>query len=291
MTINAKTKVETLKGLINANFSLLKKNPKAKDLMNTIAYTKEHEDKATRIDFMNMVKEAMKILGDKFITEPVMAEEKPVEVKTEEKKSSKVVKKSEKTAPAAENSVKKPVRSKAVKEAEEDTDEEDEETEEVKKPAVKKTAKKSAKKAEGVKVLENSEASDKALQMAKNFPETLTIDGEEFKLNHDIKTMDDLLDAYMDDVEIEFAFYWTKRHLRQFKYFDDNFGRPKSFPNDLDTAQLVYVDDANKKVAYCVSDSNFPAPYSIFPEDLEEDNGVRYCNGVEYQIYTKEAEE
>ena len=266
MTINAKTSVDTLKGLINANFPLLKgkKTKEAKDVLSTIAYAKEHADKAKRSDFVQMVKDIMSILGDKFITEPVMAEQKPVEKVAEEKTTKKVIaKKSEKSAPVAENSVKKPVakKSKAVKETEQDEDEE--ETEAVEKPAKKSTK----KKVEGVKVLEGAE-NPKSLQLAKQFPETIEVDGDKYKIDHEVKTIADLAEG-----EFEFAFYWTKRHLRQ------------SFPNDLDTAQLIYVSDEGK-VAHCVSDAT-EGTYTILPVDMEEMDGIRYSAGIEFQIYRK----
>lgn len=277
--ITTKTKVATLNEVLNANAKAVKKADKT--LGESVQYALANPDKATRKDLVDLVKEVMTALGDKFIEPmPVAAETKPeakAEVKTEAK-TEKVKKTADK--PKAENSVKKtPVKKTKV----EKSDAETEEVKEEKTKATKKSAKKSAKKTEGVKDLENS----KALQMAESFPETIEIDGEEFKLNHDIKTMDDLLEAYMADVEIEFAFYWTKRHLKQFTYYNGTLGQPKSFPNDLDTAQLVYVDDQNKKVAYAVSDSNFPAVYGILASDLNEDEGVRYCQGIEYQIYTK----
>lgn len=260
--ITAKTTKAALKEILNANFAQVKKADDT--LASQIKYAGEHEDKATRKDLVDLVKDVMTTLGDDFIV-PATADNKPV----------------------AENSVKKLV--KKIEEVSEETakDEADDEDEEVseKKTTVAKEPKKSAKKADGVAALDTK--SEKAVQMVDQFPETIEIDGETFKLNHEIKTMKDLLEAYMNDVEIEFAFYWTKRHLRQFDYYNRKFGQPKSFPNDLDTAQLVFVDDQNMKVAYCVSDSNFPAPYSIFPEDLEEDAGIRYASGIEYQIYTK----
>lgn len=261
--ITAKTTKATLKEILNANFAQVKKADDT--LASQIKYAGEHEDKATRKDLVDLVKDVMTTLGDAFIV-PAVAENKPV----------------------AENSVKKPVKKteEVSEETAEDEDKADDEDEEVsEKTTVAKKPKKSAKKADGVTALDTK--SEKAVQMVKQFPETIEIDGETFKLNHEIKTMKDLLEAYMNDVEIEFAFYWTKRHLRQFDYYNHKFGQPKSFPNDLDTAQLVFVDDQNMKVAYCVSDSNFPAPYSIFPEDLEEDDGIRYASGIEYQIYTK----
>ena len=172
--ITTKTKVATLNEVLNANAKAVKKADKT--LGESVQYALSNPDKATRKDLVDLVKEVMTALGDKFIEPmPVAAETKPeakAEVKTE-----KVKKTADK--PKAENSVKKtPVKKTKV----EKSDAETEEVKEEKTKATKKSAKKSAKKTEGVKDLENS----KALQMAESFPETIEIDGEEFKLNHDI---------------------------------------------------------------------------------------------------------
>ena len=115
------------------------------------------------------------------------------------------------------------------------------------------------------------------------FPDTIKVDGETYEIAHEVKTIKDLLDG-----EFEFAFYWTKRHLRQFPYFNGRLGQPTSFKNDLDTAQLIYVSDEGR-VAYCVSDAT-EVPYTILPSDLEEVDGLRFVNGCEFQIYRRKAD-
>ena len=85
------------------------------------------------------------------------------------------------------------------------------------------------------------------------------------------------------DEEIVFAYYWTKRHLKQFSYFGGWLGQPKSFDNDLDLATAIYVSD-EKKVSYQVS-MYTEAIYTILPTDFEETDGVRVAGGIEYQIY------
>lgn len=278
--ITTKTKMDTLKQVLRDNFTAIKAvgSDDAKNLASTIKYASDHEDKTTRKDLVDMVKETMKLLGDKFIEPmPVAAETKTEttgETKSKDKKSP--------AQPKAENSVKKPVGKKTTK-VEDSDDESDEEEVAEPKTKVKKSAKKSTtKKVEGVTALESETDSPKSVQLAKMFPETIEVDGETFKVDHTIKKIEDLAEG-----EFEFAFYWTKRHLRQFPYFNGSLGQPKSFERDLDTAQLIYVSDEGK-VAYCVSDAT-EAPYTVLPEDLEEVDGMRIgsVSSIEFQIYRK----
>lgn len=265
--ITTKTTRNALENLLKLNAKLVNDD---KSLADRVKYTIDHSDKATRSDLADMVKEVMTKLGDKFLTGAA-----PV-------------------AAVAENSLKKPTKVAAKKVApkqeepvEEEDDEEPEEVEEkpvkAKKSAPVKT-KKVEKKADGVKELESETDSPKSLQLAKMFPEMIEVEGEKFKVAHDVKKIGDLADG-----EYEFAFYWTKRHLRQFPYFNDQLGHPKSFPNDLDTAQLIYVSD-DEKVAYCVSDVT-EGLYAILPSDLEEIDGLRLSGGIEFQIYRKVEDE
>lgn len=281
--ITAKTKMETLKQVLRDNFTAIKAvgTDDAKTLASTIKYASDHEDKTTRKDLADMVKETMKLLGDKFIEPMPVAAETKTEAKVEETTKAK----KSPAKPKAENSLKKPVGKKSTK-VEETSDESDEE--EVAEPKTETKAKKSAKKStmkkevEGVTALESETESPKSVQLAKMFPETIEVDGETFKVDHTIKKIEDLAEG-----EFEFAFYWTKRHLRQFPYFNGSLGQPKSFERDLDTAQLIYVSDEGK-VAYCVSDAT-EAPYTVLPEDLEEVDGMRIgsVSSIEFQIYRK----
>lgn len=247
MKITAKTTKNDLVRTLRVNYKTVEAMDK--NLADRVTYTVKN--KPTRKDLVDIVKEVMTTLGDKFVepAEEAPKPEKPTKVK-------------------AENSVKKPA--KVEKNTEAETPAEDE------KP---KKTKKSAKKADGVTVLE-----EKAVQLVEKFPESIEVDGEKYEIAHEVKTIKDLLDG-----DYEFAFYWSKRLLRQFPYFNRYLGQPKSFPNDLDTAQLIYVSDTGK-VAYCVSDAT-EAPYTIFPEDLEEVEGIRFTNGLEFQIYKKADEE
>ena len=71
--------------------------------------------------------------------------------------------------------------------------------------------------------------------------------------------------------------------MKQFNYADGLFKTPKEFPMDIDLASCFYVSD-DKVVAYAISIYT-EANYMILPDALEELDGLRYCNGIEYQIY------
>lgn len=280
MKITTKTTKEQLKSFLGANAKAVKAQDK--DLFDQIAYAdkmaKKDNSKVTRKDLVDLVKSVIALLGDKCV-EPALAQEKAP------------------ATPQAENSVKKLAKGVSKKqETKEDTSSEEsgesektaEETQSAdeKKKAPKKSLggkKKPATKKEGVIVLNTDADSEKAVQLAKVFPKTLEVGDSKYELAEDIKTLDDLYEALNKDEEIVFAYYWTKRHLKQFSYFSGWLGQPKSFDNDLDLATAIYVSD-EKKVSYQVS-MYTEAVYTILPTDFEEVDGVRVAGGIEYQIY------
>lgn len=147
-----------------------------------------------------------------------------------------------------------------------------------------KTPDKKQEKPEKKKILKPSE---KALVLADQFPSEIEVEGiGKLKLNTDIKDMESLRKAIESGKNLFFAMYWSPRHLKQFIY--DQIGvtteKIKSFPNDLDIAQLVYVSDAGK-VAYVISVYS-EVLYTILPKDLEiAEDGLRYSAGIEFHIY------
>ena len=284
MKITAKTTKEQLKNLLGANAKAVKAQDK--DLYSRIAYAdkmaKKDDSKVTRKDLADLVKEVIDLRGDNLIV-PAMAEENltPIEPVAENsvKKLAKGVSKKQETKKDAPNE------SGESEETAEEPVEEPKEEKKAENTAKKssKGAKKSAPKKDGVTELESATSSDKAVQMAKMFPKTLEVGDSKYELAEDIKTLDDLYKALGDDEEIVFAYYWTKRHLKQFDYFGGWLGQPKSFDNDLDLATAIYVSD-EKKVSYQVS-MYTEAIYTILPTDFEEVDGVRVAGGIEYQIY------
>lgn len=280
MKITTKTTKEQLKSFLGANAKAVKTADK--DLFDQIAYAdkmaKKDDSKVTRKDLVDLVKSVIALLGDKCV-EPALAQEKAP------------------ATPQAENSVKKLAKgvSKKQETKEKTSSEESGESEKTaeetqgadeKKKAPKKSLggkKKPATKKEGVIVLNTDADSEKAVQLAKAFPKTLEVGDSKYELAEDIKTLDDLYEALNKDEEIVFAYYWTKRHLKQFPYFMGWLGQPKSFDNDLDLATAMYVSD-ERKVAYQIS-MYTEAVYTILPTDFEEVDGVRVAGGIEYQIY------
>ena len=279
MKITTKTTKEQLKSFLGANAKAVKTADK--DLFDQIAYAdkmaKKDDSKVTRKDLVDLVKSVIALLGDKCV-EPALAQEKAP------------------ATPQAENSVKKLAKgvSKKQETKEETSSEESGESEKTaeetqgaeEKKAPKKSLsgkKKPATKKEGVTDLEPTTSSDKAVQLAKMFPKTIEVGDAKYELAEDIKTLEDLYEALNKDDEIVFAYYWTKRHLKQFDYFMGWLGQPKSFDNDLDLATAIYVSD-EKKVSYQVS-MYTEAVYTILPTDFEEVDGVRVAGGIEFQIY------
>lgn len=265
MKITAKTTKQELKDFLGANCITVKKQDKNlyERLVYADAMLKKDEKQVTRSDLATLAKEVIKVLGNKVVT-PAVAEETPVEVK-------------------AENSVKK-----AEKGVAKNTKKEEEaET----KTAKKSLGKKKEPKKDGVKVL-NETNNEKALPLANMFPQTIEVEGNTWELASDIENMNDLYQAVENGEEFIFAYYWSKRHLKQFLYFNHILGNPKSFENDLDLCSNIYIS-GEKKVAYNLS-MYTEAVYTLIPEDLIEEDGVRYSCGMEYQIYravTKEDEE
>lgn len=271
MKITAKTTKEQLRAFIGANMKAVKKQDK--DLFDRIDYAdkmaKKDESKVTRKDLADLAKEVIALLGDAVSTPALQ----PVAENATKKLAKGISKKQE-------------VESEDVPESG-DSDEtaEEEPKEKVDKKSAKKSlGKKKEKKAkkDGVTVLEGTE-NDKTVQMAKMFPQTIEVGDAKYELATDIETLDDLYEALGKDEEIVFAYYWTKRHLKQFPYFGGFLGQPKSFDNDLDLATAIYVSD-EKKVSYQVS-MYTEAIYTILPTDFEATDGVRYAGGIEYQIY------
>ena len=277
MKITSKTTKQELANVLGANAKVVKEQDK--NLYDQMAYTsdmmKKDEKKVTRRDLVDLVKDVMKALGDKFV-EPALAQETPApavqpQAENAVKKLTKGVSKKQEMKPAKEQ----PAKDKS-------TEEQGAEKAPKKSLGKKSTTKKSK---EGVTDLEPATSSDKAVQLAKMFPKEISVGDDIYELAEDIKNFDDLYNALEKDEEIVFAYYWTKRHLKQFPYFMGWLGQPKSFDNDLDLATAMYVSD-EKKVAYQIS-MYTEAVYTILPTDFEEVDGVRVAGGIEYQIYRK----
>ena len=264
--VNKLTKAQ-LTTVLNENFKAVKRV--SKDIADRISYTakayKADEKSVTKKDLLDLVKDTMTALGEKFIlaTDSV---EVPV---------------------LAENSVKPSGKklSKKSKDTEPKTEETDEEPKE---EAPKKPAKKGGNKKESaVTVANEDEENTPAILLAETFKDEIVLtddDGEsKYQIAHDIDSMEKLVEAFNNEETIVFAMYWSKRYLQQFPYFNGEFKAPKEFPLDLDIASCMYVSDDNV-VAYAVS-LYTEGCYVFKPQDFKEYDGIRFSSGIEFQIY------
>lgn len=275
MKITTKTTKKELAELLALNEPLVQK--KDKSLAEQIAYAIQmfgkNEAKVTKKDLNDLVKSATTLLGKKFVT-PVLAEEKVEEPKT--------VKKPRAKKETSENSVKKPLKKKAEPKAE-PTETVEEKVEE-KKSAPKPTAKKATKKKTEKTHHEEIREAKSKLNEEKAFPEVLEDGDNSYTLAHDITSMEDLFKSVVENEEtIIFAFHWNKTQIRVWGYYNNQLPTPKEFPNDLDLCTCLWVSESFV-VAYAIS-TYTEANYCILPEDFFEEDGIRYCQGIDYQIY------
>lgn len=305
MKITAKTTRQELKDILNANVKAVKEQDS--NLYDRIIYTgkmsSEDDSKVTKKELVDLVKEVINLLGDNFI-KPVK-EETPSETTTEttetptetpvapleapvEPKAENSVKKLHKSKKKAENATEAPVETPVETPTETPVEEsKTETTESVDKKSAKKSSKlgskKNTTKKDGDTVLKEETVQEKVI-----FPQILELeDGSKYELVPNIKNMDDLYNLSLEEEkknkQVVFAFHWSKAHLKQFQYFGHVLGKVSSFEKDLDLATCVYISNS-KVVSYCLS-MYTEAFYTVLPDDIEEIEGVRYANGVDYQIY------
>lgn len=241
---------EQLTKVLSANSAKVKKADGT--LFDSVSYAvkqfRKDQKTVTKKDLLDLVKEVATTLGDTFKTPEF--------------------------TPVAETSIKKPLKKSAPKKENVDSDSDTEES------APKKKSSTGGKKTSAKKTSDEKESS-------VSFPETIKNDLGDFELAKDISSMDDLYKALENGDNIIFAFYWSKKLLKQFEYFSLLGTNPSSFKNDLDLATAIYASE-EQKVAYCVS-LYTEAPYTVLPKDLDELEGVRYCSGCEFQIYREVA--
>lgn len=103
----------------------------------------------------------------------------------------------------------------------------------------------------------------------------------------DLKTIQDIAKAFAEGTDFVIATYWTRRHLKQFASSYDplniNPDRPKAFEHDLDLIEVTYANDL---VVTGVSlYSSVPNVFLPINFDRDEEFGLRFANGVEFEIY------
>ena len=123
-----------------------------------------------------------------------------------------------------------------------------------------------------------------------NFPKEFTssiLDGATLKRRDDIKDLKTLAELVNEtEVDLVITTYWNKKQLKQFREGYDplniNKKLPKSFEHDLDIVDLTYVHE----LVATGHSLNTIVPSTFLPQDFEQDEaGVRYSNGIEFQIY------
>lgn len=128
----------------------------------------------------------------------------------------------------------------------------------------------------------------KTMQLLASFPETLesTVLKAKLKLRSDLKNIQDIVKAFNDEQDIIIATYWTKRHLKQYAGSYDplniNPNKPKEFEHDLDLVEITYANEL--VVTGCSLYSYVPQVFLPVDFTIDED-GMRYANGCEFQIY------
>lgn len=147
---------------------------------------------------------------------------------------------------------------------------------------------KAPKKVQAPKVETLPPTSTKTVPQVKLFPEKLDVPqiGEMTLASGKYKKVSQIRDAMEEGKIIVLANYWTKRHIKQFDYsevFQVPLKKGYEFPNDLDlTMAIIICQNFGKMYAQSVLTE---AMYSFFDGDLEEIDGVRVSNGMEFQIY------
>ena len=152
--------------------------------------------------------------------------------------------------------------------------------------ATKKT--KEAPKTVEQKVVPKQNISEKQIVIADMFHKELDTVIGHLKVNFDIKTIEDVRNAMESGKSLVFAFYWSKRHLKQYSNNYDSMGinggkKFTEFENDIDLAMPVYASERGA-VIYAASVIS-EVPYVILPDHLEIVDGMRFNGGTEFNIY------
>jgi hypothetical protein len=133
------------------------------------------------------------------------------------------------------------------------------------------------------------------IQMARIFPSEIDHElGKLVAVPEKYSTMEEVSKAIEEGVNVYFAAYWTKRHLKENKYalVHDVPVSKKGFDFDLDMLQTIYVCEGVKRL-FAISTAT-EAMFRFDEEDLEriecesptgEKFTMRYSAGLEYEIY------
>jgi hypothetical protein len=103
-------------------------------------------------------------------------------------------------------------------------------------------------------------------------------------------TMKEIAEAVNSGKNLVFACHWTKKQIGEFNYaqtFDVKVPRD-GFENDLDLLQLTYVCETVNKLYALSTDTE--AMFKLDEEDFIKIDGIRYSNGMEFEVYEITAE-
>lgn len=256
MKITGKTTVEQLKNFLNANYKGVESADKA--LAESIAYAAKQMNKdpksVKKSDLADLARQTIKLLGDK-VVEAVTPQPKLVVAENSTKpQGGKLKAGAKKSDPKPEEPKKEPE----------------------KQPAPKEEPKKEEPKKPKPEVMVSA--------TADTFPKEIPADGGKLVLAEDILTYEAFKEACANREQFMFAFYWTKKYIKQFQYGSGYIPAPKEgFALDLDLASPIYFGEVND-VAYCAS-AQTDVLYQVMPEAFDVYDGVRYNMGIECQLY------
>lgn len=238
----------------------------------------ENDRNVTMEDLKPIIANVEKATSKGFVQLLAEAEEKPMEQPKEEKKAKVLPKKSTEKAETS----KKIVGAKANK-PDEKEENKGEVIKEVKEEEKKEVVKKETPKKTPVATKKQEE------ELVEVLPQLIKSDSLKADLvaRPDLKTIKDIAKAYSEGTDFVIATYWTRRHLKQFASSYDpmniNPGRPTAFENDLDLIEVTYANDL---VVTGVSlYSSVPQIFLPINFDRDEEYGLRFANGVEFEVY------
>lgn len=122
-----------------------------------------------------------------------------------------------------------------------------------------------------------------------SFPEKVTLSSiGNLTLAKGINNIEDLSKLLESGAQVKFLTYWTKKHLKQNRYDMTGIYREKltEFEGDFDVLSPLYLVSIKTGI-YTISDYT-ETLFIILDDEIEEVEGIRFLNGIEYQIYVVE---
>lgn len=119
-----------------------------------------------------------------------------------------------------------------------------------------------------------------------SFPDKYESEAGKLKVRRDIESITKLTELMEEGTDLVVLVYWTKRDLRQYQYdpMKVNHKPIDQFKDDLDVQQIVYSSDNG--IVFTTISLDTEVPFIYTPTAFKTDEyGLRYMNGVEYQIY------